>query len=92
MIKRLASAIAVLAVAVALGLKLMVRTPMLSCMMHYLVHQSNPLLQTRVNLPGHVLGHPCLYYPNFISQEVASQVSFARVLRACAYARARARS
>ncbi len=28
-----------------------------------------------MNLPGHVLGHPCLYYPNFISNAVASQVT-----------------
>jgi hypothetical protein len=35
----------------------------------------NSLVQTRVHLPNHVLGHPCLYYPNFISQHVAAQVT-----------------
>ena len=82
MIKRFASSIAVLAVVVALGLKLMV-SPRAHVQLQRLSHgggggrQRNALLQTRVYLPDHVLGHPCLYYPNFISQEVASQVTAA---------------
>lgn len=28
-----------------------------------------------MHLPNHVLGHPCLYFPNFISQQVAAQVN-----------------
>ncbi len=37
----------------------------------------NTRSQSRVNLPDHVLGHPCLYYPNFISNDVAAQVKLA---------------
>ena len=71
MLKKSAQAVAVIAVAVAVVLKLMVHAP---------ANTSNARLinlaaQTRVNLPDHVLGHPCLYYPNFISQEVAAQVT-----------------
>jgi hypothetical protein len=81
MMRKFASVAALLAVAVALGLKLMVRTWSRGARNNTkrVAAISSAALgdtasQPRVALPDHVLGHPCLYYPNFISKDVAAQV------------------
>ncbi len=80
--KNFAIIAAVLASAIALGLKLMARSlppsPVLARLQRC-SHTSSPntCSQSRVSLPDHVLGHPCLYYPNFISNDVAAQVKLA---------------